>query len=211
MRSEAPIRRWLRPWPVRGLLALSLALSVSPAALAHRVYLYAWVEGGTVHTESYFGSNKKVRNGVVQVFDPAGAKLLEGRTDEQGRFSFPAPAADGLRIVVEAGMGHGAEYLLQADELVPAGRGVNAGTSRAEPSPPAESPAKPAPACDPSQLRAAVEAALDARLDPLLQELARCREPKRPGLTEALAGIGYIVGLMGLALYWKARRNSKQR
>lgn len=58
---------------------------------------------------------------LITVFDAAtGAKLLEGRTDEQGNFRFDAPPQGrqhGLRIRVNAGEGHQNEWVLDAAEL----------------------------------------------------------------------------------------------
>ena len=104
----------------RGLAAaatLGVLLLASSPSRAHRVYVYAWTDGGTVHTESYFGSKRKAANAPITVFGADGQELLAGRTDPQGRFSFPVPARQDLRIVVEAGMGHRAEYVLEAAEL----------------------------------------------------------------------------------------------
>jgi len=90
-----------------GLMLIFALLFIShSSALAHKVYIYAWLEGDTVYTESYFGAKKKVKQGLVRVFDLTGKKLLEGRTDEQGQFVFKPPSLIDLRLEVEAGMGH---------------------------------------------------------------------------------------------------------
>ncbi len=186
------------------IVGLVLVLSSATAAVAHRVYIYAWVEGDTVYTESYFGSKRKVKGGLVEVFDPSGRKLLEGRTNDKGEFAFKAPQNTGLRIVVNASMGHRSEYVLSADELrgieqTPK-KGVQAGTKGLE--------SGQVASVDPALLRAIVEDALDSRLKPIMRELARCREEKGPGLTEVIGGIGYIFGIAGLIMCLRSRKGN---
>ena len=84
---------------------------------AHGVYVFARVDGDRILTESYFSDERKVKDGVIRVYDPSGALLLAGKTDENGLFSFTVPQRTDLKIVLEASMGHRAEYLLKANEL----------------------------------------------------------------------------------------------
>ena len=186
-----------------GLVAsLGLVLALAPIAEAHKVYVFAWVEGNTVHTESYFGSNSKVQDGVVRVYDIAGKKLLEGRTNKQGEFVFDAPQQTDLRIVIEAGMGHRGEYLLKAEEF----SGVLDKESKpANHEEDKDVPASPV-AADAEKIRNIVEQALDARLKPIIRELAAGRKEKGPGITEIIGGIGYIFGLMGVIMYFMSKK-----
>ncbi|MBW1768300.1 MAG: hypothetical protein JRJ65_14795 [Deltaproteobacteria bacterium] len=183
-------------------LALALCLiSVSPA-LAHKVYLFAWVEGDTVYTDSYFPGKKKVINGPIKVFDPSGKQLLEGKTDEKGRFFFKIPQRTDLRIVLEATMGHRAEYILKAEEVsdIAVIPDAEKETDRLQDSSPG------AVRVDMEQIRIMVEKAIDDRLKPIVRMLARIQEERGPGLTEIIGGIGYIFGLMGIVLYFKSRK-----
>ena len=51
--------------------------AVASSAYGHKVYIFAWVEGDTVYTDSYFPDKRKVAGGKIEVFDPSGKKLLE--------------------------------------------------------------------------------------------------------------------------------------
>ena len=185
-------------------LIFSLCFTFVPLALAHKVYLFAWVEGDTVYTDSYFPGKKKVKNGPIKVFDPAGKQLLEGKTDENGQFSFKIPQRTDLRIVLEATMGHKTEYLLKAEEI--SGIAVKPDTEKEvdklQDSPPLGS----VQTTDMEQIRIVVEKAIDERLRPIERMLAKLQEERGPGLTEIIGGIGYIFGLMGIALYFNSRR-----
>lgn len=89
------------------LLFIILFLSVAASeVLAHKVNIFAYVEGGTVFTESYFNDGKKCIKSKIEVFDNTGDKLLEGITDKTGEFSFKVPGKTNLKIVLTASMGH---------------------------------------------------------------------------------------------------------
>jgi nickel transport protein len=172
---------------------------------AHKVYLFAWVEGDTVHIDSYYPNKKKVSGGLIKVFDSSDDQLLlSGKTDEGGAFSFKIPKKADLRIVLEAGMGHRTEFLLPGSEFSqqdtqPQGSGE--GKVKDE-SPKSFHEIQ----VDPHQLRKIIETALEKKLAPIERKLAHLEKEERPGLTEIIGGIGYIIGLMGLALYFKSRK-----
>ena len=66
-----------------------------------------------------------------------------------------------------------------------------------EPSPAAASPL-------PAGIDKALEKALDKKLAPVLRMLAEMHEQK-VRLTDVLGGIGYIIGLVGVAAYFKRK------
>jgi nickel transport protein len=84
---------------------------------AHRVILFAWVEGDTVHVESKFHGGKKVKAGKIIVTDSQGTELVRGTTNEKGEFSFTVPKKTDLKIVLVAGTGHRAEWALPLAEI----------------------------------------------------------------------------------------------
>jgi nickel transport protein len=208
---------------VTATLACALAIALLTAAtagdaLAHRVYIFAWAEGNTIHTESAFGKDQPVKQGVVEVRDATtGEVLLTGETDEQGLFSFPVPQAAksqamDLELVIQAGEGHKGDWLIKAGEYLPA---QAAGAApEAEPAEPADTvePAgasrevEPAPAAGPTlpEISAEMERLLDAKLAPIRRELAAARQAG-PGVAEVVGGIGWLVGLAGVAAYFRRR------
>ena len=190
-----------------GSLMLFL-LCFSVPAFAHKVYLYAWVEGDTVFTESYFGAGAKVKDGLIEVFDPDGKKLFEGHTNPKGECAFKIPQKTNLRIVVKAGMGHRGEYLLKAEDIT----GMAAPETRSKKQEEAtKRKSSPEGKVDMDQIQKMVEHTLDSRLKPIARSIAKLSEKKGPGLTEILGGIGYIFGIMGLLLYFKSRKNNTRQ
>jgi nickel transport protein len=96
---------------------LVLWLLLGGNAMAHKVNLFAYVEAGTVYTESYFPDGRMVENGKISVYDSADKLLLEGKTDNEGLFGFPVPKVDDLTIVLDASMGHKASFKLKKADV----------------------------------------------------------------------------------------------
>ena len=212
---------------ITSVILAAFILATSTSALAHRVNIFAWTEGNEIVAECGFNGGNKVKQGQVVVFDAAtGAKLFEGRTDDFGVYRFPVSAegkAHGVRIVIKAGEGHQNEWTVEAAELAtiqpgtgaaPAASSAPASATAVAAAPAAQAPASPktdkAPAqqaanISASELQNIVNTALDAKLGPIRKELAEMRVA-RPGFSEIFGGIGWLVGLAGIALYFKGRR-----
>jgi len=194
------------------LSAVAMLLFAAPAG-AHRVNVFAWVEGDTVHTESGFPGGKAVKEGQIAVFDDAtGEKLLEGQTDEEGKFSFTVPRRADLRIELTAGMGHKNEWIVRSEEMAAAGAApapALPGDRKVEPAKSKAAAAGVETAVDPAQIEAAVEKVLDRKLAPVVKRMAELRE-RRTGVADVVGGIGYIIGLAGLGAYIHYRRKIKE-
>ena len=183
------------------LLTAIILIGSNVPALAHKVMIFAWVEGDTVFTESKFSGGKKVMNAPVVIFDKDGKKLLEGTTDNKGEFSFKIPKVTDLRIVLNAAMGHKAEWTVPETEIREAGN-IAEKKSAAETSVPISF------GLSKEEVRKIVDDSLDKKLRPIVRMMTESKNTK-PALTEIIGGIGYIFGLMGIALYFKNR--SKKR
>ncbi len=179
--------------------------AVPPVAQAHKVSVFAYVDGDTVYTLSKFSGGKKVNKGLIAVFDPESKKLLDGLTDNQGEFAFKIPQQTALRVELVAGAGHKGHWLVPLEEIVGAPAQPSVGTTGTPPGKPAEIP--PAFGDDDARLQAAIEKALEKKLKPVMKLLVESQQPG-PTLTEILGGIGYIIGLVGIAAYFKSRREN---
>jgi nickel transport protein len=185
---------------------------LSPPVFAHRVNVFAWVEGDTVFVECRYPDGTKVHEGVIRVLDSAGKELLNGKTSARGEFSFKVPKQDDLTVVLEAGMGHRGDWPLSKQDLAPAGevpKPEPAAASQAAPKteapPPAARDSAPGGAPSlPAGIDQAIEKALDKKLAPVMKMLAEMHEQK-VRLADVLGGIGYIFGLVGVAAYFKRK------
>ena len=194
-------------------LALALVLLVQGTALAHRVNVFAFVQGGEIVVESWYSKSKKVRHGNIEVQNAqSGETLLTGMTDEQGLWRFPIPeqarsSGAGLRILLQAGEGHQNEWTVQASEFLDTPRPAES-LPAAQPGGAAAASSRTDEALLPALTRSDVEevvaAVLDAKLAPIKRELLE-QNQGGPGMREIFGGIGWIFGLVGVAAYFKSR------
>ena len=210
-------KRLLTVLRVQGLLLLLVLGALATPALAHRVLVFAFAEGDTIHTEGKFVPNNPVRQGKILVLDAkTGQELLTGTTDDQGKFSFKIPPEAAaqkmdLKIVVEAAMGHRGEWLLKAASYLPRAEVAAAPTPAAARAPAAApSPATPgakAANVDQQALEAALNKALERQLAPINEKLTELTM-HRTSLSDILGGLGYIVGFFGLWAYFQSKRKA---
>jgi nickel transport protein len=184
------------------VLLIGALVLIGAPALAHKVTIFAWVEGDRVFTESKFSGGRKVTGGKVAVFDREGTQLLEGKTDEKGEFSFRVPKLTDLKIVLNAGTGHRAEWTITESEIRQAG--YQEETREVAPPPQASTDL----GVGKDEIREIIDESLDRKLTPIVKMLAEL-QTKGPSVTEVIGGIGYIVGLMGIALYFLSRRKKE--
>ena len=189
---------------------LTILLSTVPATVeAHNVSLFAWVEEDKVFTQSKFSGGRLAKNARIEVYNAAGEKLLEGRTDDQGQFTFTPPRPEALRIVLVAGSGHRGEWRVAAEEfgLAPASQPPAGGLSAGSvPSMDTAPPSQESPTPTDVELQALIESALEKKLAPIRRQLAQLAQ--RPSLHDIIGGLGYIMGLVGLGAYMQSRRKS---
>ena len=105
--------------PVVAVAAITWVLLLLNAVdvRGHNVTVFAWVEGSTVTVESKFSGGRRPKNAPIEVYDSAGNLLLKGTTDDQGTFSFTIPQKTPMTIVLLAGMGHRAEWIITEEDL----------------------------------------------------------------------------------------------
>jgi len=218
------------------LATLALCLLLPMAALAHKVSVFAYVDGPNIIIDAFYSKSNKVNAGKITVKNAAtGEVYQQATTDENGALILPVPAkaiaakAD-LLVLLVAGEGHQNDVLVHASEYA----GLAAPAAAAAASAPTASPTAPAAtmpipaakaAAAPSSpttapavqldeatltriVNQAVEQAVESRMAPVKRLLLETAQ-KGPGPTEIIGGIGYIVGLFGLAAFFSARRKNK--
>jgi nickel transport protein len=195
---------------VLAILMVLLPLMAVPVS-AHKVNVFAWVEEDTVHTQSKFSGGKKVKGGKIIVYDAKGNRLLEGKTNDRGEFSFKAPKMTAMKIVLEAGMGHKGEWMIPEEEI--RGMASDQGQTvelRKNVTDEAEKTALPVSTSGLTvdDIRLAVEKALDQKLTPVIKMLAESQQRDNISLTDVVGGIGYILGLLGLGTYVHYRKKN---
>ena len=193
---------------IAGLICAVL-LGLPANALAHRIHVFAWEEGDTVHTQSSANRGKPVTNGEIRVYNATGDMLITGNTDGKGKFSFPRPASGMLRIELLAGPGHKGTWILEA----PGDGKEEAGHSHpaVEKIPPVETSHKTTGAAGLSaaEVREIVDEAVGRLVSPLTEQVAALNAPQA-GFRDVFGGLGYILGLMGVGAYVHYRRKAAE-
>jgi nickel transport protein len=191
------------------LCGLPLAvLCLAGPALAHKVSVFAYVENGQLKGEGYFAGGDKAQNCPVEVQDAQGQTVGQAQTNAQGEFSLPLPAsAPPLKIILRAGQGHQGDYTLTAADLGAAADSPAPSPASAQAAPAAEAaPAAAAPGLSAAELEQIVAQALDKRLAPLTAQVAKLAAERAVSLQDVVGGLGYILGLLGIAAYVKSRQ-----
>ncbi|MBC8198748.1 MAG: hypothetical protein ISS67_05050 [Desulfobacterales bacterium] len=201
-------------------LILLITFSAAPA-FAHKVTIFAWVEGDTIYTQSKFSKGRKAKGALVTVFDMEGNRLLEGTTNEKGEYSFKIPKKTGLRVVLKASMGHMAEWKIPVEEIAAAHASQNktpetkvigdtgSPSNRAGSKADTEQPTSGSTSLQREEIRRLIDESLDQKLSPIISMLADSQD-QDPGISEIMGGIGYIFGLVGVALYFANRRKTQE-
>ena len=183
---------------VMGFIVLEASISY-----AHKVQMFAYPEGDRIYVEGYFPDGRKAKNSKVTVYDTKTGKVVfEGTTDRDGKISFKAPETGELKIVLNAGLGHRAEYTIQAGDTA-----SSEDTSRDESAHISDSSGngngEVSTAIDSKELQIVVERAVGEAIRPLMRSVSEMKEKNQ--LSNIIGGIGYIFGVMGIALYFKSR------
>lgn len=199
------------------LLSILVLLSSGLWCEAHKVKMFASAEGNVVTGYVYFTTGGKPKNAVVQVQDSAGNLIREITADEQGEFTFTAEARQDYVFVAELADGHRASFTVKADELsdtLPSSEAeISPETQEQQTSEAAQhvsaetektAPASPnSPQISLEELEKIVDKAVAKQIRPLREQLDLYEAKVR--LHDILGGIGYIIGLMGLGYFLRAR------
>ncbi len=186
-------------------------------AQAHKLNMFAYVEGEDIYIEVYFADGKRAKNSKIKVYDPQSQLLYSSITDDKGGHQFAIPQKTELRIVVDAGMGHQTEYTLPVSEFSDEQNSnivaTNVKTSSQQT---ADVVTETAPAItasaplnmDMDQLKPLITRAVSQAVKPLQREISELKN--KTSVSDLIGGVGYIFGLLGLFAYMDARKKSNK-
>ncbi len=186
--------------------AAILAFLLLPATgHTHNIIADAYVEGEVIEGEVGFSNGDPVFDAPVTVTDPDGAVLGTTRTDADGIFIFKIEKTVDHHFAINAGAGHVVQVVVTADQLSPRDPVPPAvETAKAAPTGTVSAAATASPAMDAAAFRAMVEKAVARQVKPLRKQLLEYENTVR--LHDILGGLGYILGLTGLGMWFSARR-----
>jgi nickel transport protein len=186
-------------------IVLALMLLTPSPALAHKLNLFAQAQGGAVVGHAYFPGDVPAQHIDVIARDRSNHELARTKTDEQGNFSFPATSKTDYQITAETSDGHAASFTLSAAELpnsLPSNASDTTSEYREVIKPTVEHGAA-GNGTSPSPLSDQING-LERQIQALRDQVDRSEQKLR--LRDILGGVGYILGLAGIALLVKSRR-----
>ena len=192
------------------LILLVLSLVVASSAQAHKVNMFAFAEGNEVYVEGYFSDGKKPKRCEVIVYDENNKPVFNGLTNEDGQISFTNPVKGAIRITLNAGEGHMAEYKLSAEETM-VDEGPSGSVDSSDPVSMEDTVTSVATGMQPenADIQKMIRHSVGQSLRPVMRALDELKA--RRGTSDIIGGVGIIMGIGGLLLYMKARKLSEKR
>ena len=234
-RTRVPVsrRRWQVVWvALIGAIVSSLA---SPPASAHALRVFAQLEGGRIIGVASFSDQSPASGVFIDVFGdasgdvPAGVALGEAVAGADGRFAVAVPPREGYRVVAEGDEGHRVEIVVAGRAVAAAvaspgmptiatasgasgasGAGSTGEDPLAEAKPHPAAPGVALPSGDAAPV-AGMPGVSAAELEHFNTALRTLREDihrleQRVRVQDVVGGIGYILGVFGLAAWFMSRR-----
>jgi len=193
------------------VVAILAAVAMPSLVLAHKVIADVYVTGDAIEGEIGFSSGDMAADTTVEVFDEAGNKLGEAKTNAEGFFTFTPEKPVTHVFRADLGAGHVAEARIEAADLPKTLAGAGAAPPPADATSATAATAGPAEVADAANLseeqRALVAEAVRREIRPLRREIAAYKE--KNDLQAIMGGLGYIIGLFGIGFYFAARRSLK--
>lgn len=189
-------------WPITAafLAVLLTCLFVAPVAEAHRLRIFATVDGDHIRGYAYFVGGKRLSDATVRVLDADGELLGEVQTDEDGEFHYhPEVRLDHVLEIAQPD-GHRDTFTVAAAELpstLPPGPDAD---EAVQPDEDADVPKREVdPAMDEEALRTVLQETVTQPIRQLREDLDALSERRR--FQDILGGMGYIVGVFGIMVF----------
>ena len=211
---------------IRILALLVLVLATLGPAQAHKLKVFATVEGASVKGYAFFVGGGRAQDTPWIAKDATGASFAEGKTDDDGRFVFDVPAhiSSDVTVTVDTHEGHIASATLPIDRFDHASPPPDASppvpdAASAAPATPAtpatgasgstqtvsaEKPPSQAASITSAQIAALVDVAVQRQIAPLMEQIEQMDSRLR--FTDVLSGLFLILGLAGMGLWVYGRR-----
>ncbi|MEH6629850.1 MAG: hypothetical protein V7776_03435 [Halopseudomonas aestusnigri] len=196
------------------VFATIFAVGTMTNAWAHKVISAAYPDGNLIEGEIGFSSGDMAKNVPIVITDPDGNKLGEVTTDEEGLFSFIATQKVDHIFRADLSAGHIATFTVLADELPDDLAGGEVLSSVPSSTLTMIEPAKEAVSISGnSDLVVIDKAGLEKLISKatketraLRKDLVQYKEERR--MQDILGGIGYILGIFGIASFLLGRHKS---
>ncbi len=161
-------------------------------SFAHKINLFTYKEGNKIFVEGYFSDGVPVKNSSIEIYNEKGEKIIEGKTNEEGLYSFKIPECKKIKIVLTGDMGHKVEKEMEIEEEKTLKK-EEIKTQKKEVERKIET-------IDKEEIKKIVEESVEKAIFPLIKEIQK--EKQRARFMDIIGGIGYIFGIFGIYLYF---------
>lgn len=188
------------------ILALFVIVYPATIVMAHKLNVFAYSEDSSILGEAYFNDGAPARNCEVLVkAEGDGSVVGRGWTDEDGKFSVNIDPSNRkiVTVVVDGGIGHLGRVNINLSSF---DNSTNMSDSNFIDKLPTEEEQieNLVVTLDEKEIASIVKSVLRSEIEPMHAEIIQIRkELSKPGLNQIMGGVGYIFGLIGIALWFK--------
>lgn len=187
------------------ILAFVLLMALVAPAQAHKLKIFATVEGQDVTGYAFFIGGGRAQGTDWDAKNPKGEVLARGKTGTEGEFHFtpPQPIGSDIVVTVNTQEGHIATTTLKAERF----GSIDAAapeTNQSAPPPAITDQNASATERSSTSSTADIEAAVQHQIEPLLERIEEMDARMR--FTDIMSGIFLIIGLAGIGLWAKGRK-----
>lgn len=183
---------------LRVLSVLAALMVLALPAEAHKLKLFATVEGDRVSGYAFFIGGGRAEGVDWSATSGSGGPIASGKTDDQGNYSFAVPGAQDapVTVSVDTHEGHMASVTL------------GSGRFGGAPEPVAAPESEPAGTDRDARMAALVEAAVARQVTPLAEQIEALQDRLR--YADILSALFMIAGLAGAGLWLSGRRKGEK-
>jgi nickel transport protein len=193
-------------------------------ACGHTLYVFAAGEGNTIKGQVYLPGGTGVPDADIRLTTADGKVVATTKSDAEGRFTLKAPFRSDFNVVAMTADGHQARWNISADELaeLPSPSDSSTGKPEGNAANVPEDSHLPTPGSSgsrsqhetPTTHTAAPLADLKSEMSGLKAQVVKLREEwqefrSATQLRDVLGGVGYILGITGIAFYLLARKRDR--
>ena len=169
------------------------------------------MEGDSIRGRVSFAGGHSAAAAIIKISDSEGQPLAELSPDDKGEFTYKVSRRIDHLIVADSREGHVARWRVKAEDIVlaspePVEKPARTDDERIDRSIPDAALHDHAAEYD-EWIAGNIERAVARQVRPLREQLAAYEEQVR--LRDIVGGLGYIIGLAGLALWGRCRKQAK--
>ncbi|MCX7916647.1 MAG: hypothetical protein N2589_00750 [bacterium] len=168
----------------------------------HKINVFTYQEGNKIFVEGYFPDGKPVKNSKIEIYNEKEERILEGKTDESGIFSFNIPESEKIKIILTSDEGHRTETFMElkkekklkserVEEKLDKFKEIKEKEEKIE--------------IDKEEIKRIVEDTIEKKINDFIREYKKEREKEK--VQDIIGGIGYIIGILGIYFYFLGKKN----